>query len=281
MKILLTGGNGFLGRNLLNYLQSNKDKYQTLALRRDTTKEQILEFNPSFVFHFAGEIYNKEKMFDSNVDLTRFILQLALKFDNLKGIIILGSSSEYGVKTTAMKESDNLRPNSLYAGTKAASTMLSIGFANEYNLPISVIYPFSVYGYYDHIYKLIPTIYNKIIKEQEIEICTANHDWVFADDFTKLVIQVFEAFFNGDKPNADIINGGTGIQTSNKDVVHIFEKFLNHKAHIKEIPNTRKQDSPTWFADSSYAKKTYGWEATTSLEEGIQKYIKWRDKFLI
>jgi len=269
MKILITGGTGFLGTNLLKRLE--KDNHEICLFTRDWTESDILDFNPNFIFHFAGEIRDEEKMIGSNLGLTYRLLQIILKLKDFKGMITLGSSSEYGVKRKPMKESDLLNPNHLYGSTKAASTLLCLGFAREHNLPISIIRPFSVYGYYDHNYKFIPTIFSKMIQKEIINVCYGNHDWIFCDDFIDLVIRVFQNIKIG-----DVINAGTGIQTSNIALVRIFEKLLKQNAELIEVPGFKNFDSVYWVSNSNYAEKVYGWKAKTSLEEGITKYITWR-----
>lgn len=276
MNIVVTGGSGFLGKNLLDRLK--KQSFNIFSIDKKTPIEAISLFNPNFIFHFAGEIYDSDAMFSSNVALTYRLLECARESKDFKGMIGLGSSSEYGTKKAAMAESDSLRPNNLYGGTKAAATMISMGFAKQYGLPISTVYPFSIYGYYDHAYKFVPAVYEHMVKNELIGVCEGYHDWVFCEDFTDLIMNIFSKTLEGKVVPGDIINGGTGIETSNLDVIKTYEKILNKKAKTSEIPKMRSFDSEDWVCNPDYAKEFYGWEAKTSLEEGLRKYIDWRNE---
>lgn len=276
MNIVVTGGSGFLGKNLLDRL--NKESFNIFYVDKKTSITAISLFNPNFIFHFAGEIYDPIEMFNSNVALTYNLLECARDSKDFKGMISLGSSSEYGTKKAAMAESDPLRPNNFYGGTKAAATMISMGFAKQYGLPISTVYPFSIYGYHDHGYKFVPAVYQYMVRDEIIGVCEGYHDWVFCEDFIDLIMNIFSKTLEGKVVPGDIINGGTGIETSNIDVIKTYEKILNKEAKIREVPKMRSFDSENWVCNPDYAKEFYGWEAKTNLEEGLRKYIDWRNK---
>jgi len=148
--ILITGINGFIANNLLNKLKSNPDIEVYGTTKQDSSKiiEILNEKKPEYIYHTGAEIYNNDFMFESNIFLTYNILEYCRKAKNLKRLIIIGSSSEYGRKTKPMSEDDILEPQTIYEGTKAACTMLAKCYSHTYNIPIFIVRPFTVYGPY-------------------------------------------------------------------------------------------------------------------------------------
>lgn len=207
-------------------------------------------------------------MFTSNVEYTYNLLNASKK---VKLFIYIGSSSEYGRYNEPIQERFQLRPTNLYEATKGCGSLLCQAFASQYEIPVAILRPFSLYGKYEKACRLFPQIYAHYLNKTPITLYPyAMHDWTYIADFIESIIKVIENHIE-----FDIINIGTGIQSSNQYVVDTFEKILEYKFEIKEIDSIHKYDTNIWVCDTFHAQSMYGIECKISLEEGIKRYINW------
>jgi len=213
-------------------------------------------------------------MVDSNITLTVKLLE-ASKNVNYKMFINLGSSSEYGLKQHPMKESDICVPRNMYEATKYSSTILCQGFANKFNKNIVTIRPFSVYGKYEGSHRFIPTLANCFEHNIEPNISAGVHDFIYIDDFIDNLLHIM---YNYTNVQGDIVNFGTGIQTSNFEVFDIFRDIYGSNLTYKTVPTLRSFDSEHWVADTTYARNKYNFKIATNLYDGIKKYIQIQKK---
>lgn len=275
MNILLTGSSGFIGKNILNYFTKEihyENYFNIHCLSRGQSLTDFSSVQFDSIIHSAAEIYQDNLMFDSNIKLTYDLLEFAKNQKHLKSFINLGSSSEYGHKKNKMSENDLLQPRNIYESTKGAATLLCQGFAKKYNIPAITIRLFSVYGSHEPNHRLIPTIYQKFLKQECVEVSEGSHDFVYIDDIINLIIKLLNE--PKEKIAGDIINAGTGIQTSNFEVVQLFEKILGFKININKVSQLRSFDSLNWVCDPNYTYYKYSWRSETPLENGIKKYLE-------
>src|SRR5581483_4214938 len=222
MKILITGWSGFVGKNLLPKLKN----HELLLFKRNL--EEVKQFKPDVIYSLAEEIYDTNKMFEANVKL---INDLLFTLNNYKAFIHVGSSSEFGRKQNPIKETDYLNPTTWYEGTKAAGSLLCQSFAKQFNEPIIVVRPFSLYGPKDNEKKLIPTLIRKAKTDKKITLSHAMHDYVYIEDF----IDGIMSFSNGNFDYGDIVNFGSGIQYDNEEIARFIEKIMNIKFDIEFV----------------------------------------------
>jgi nucleoside-diphosphate-sugar epimerase len=265
MRILVTGSTGFIGKNLIKKIKNDE---VFLYFRGDDVYKSVENSKPDAIIHLAAEIYKDVEMFDSNIDLTYRFLKAAKDFC-VKSFVYVGSSSEYGAKKKAMKETDLLEPRTMYEGTKGACTLLCQAFSKAYGLPVTIMRPFSLYGKDEPQHRLIPTLIRKMKKNETVEISFGSHDFIYIDDFLYAIKQLVKNPTIG-----EIYNFGTGVQYSNIEVAEIIKKLLNSNSRIIEIDRLlRPYDSDCWVADSTKARKELGWIPKHSLIEGLRKII--------
>lgn len=277
MNILLTGSTGFIGKNIFNFFTKEihyENYFNLYCLSRGQSLTDFSNIQFDSIIHSAAEIYQDNLMFESNIKLTYDLLEFAKKQKHLKSFINLGSSSEYGYKKNKMSENDVLQPRNIYESTKGAATLLCQGYAKKYNIPAITIRLFSIYGPHEPNHRLIPTIYQKSLLQETISISDGMHDFLYIDDLIDLISLVI--YSGKDKITGDIINAGTGIQTSNIGVVNLFNKILKTEIKTANSDKLRDFDSNSWVCDTEYVKNKYNWNSKINLEQGITKYINYR-----
>lgn len=306
-KILVTGGTGFVGANLVRRLvkigyrptvlirkesnpwrlmdiTSKVDLLETDILNYERLKKDIEIVRPHYVYHLAvyGAYQGTQKDLHKTLEVNIFGTVNLLNAGYNSGIecfINTGSSSEYGLKKENMKENDMLCPVNYYGVTKAATTLLTSAYSVQNKLPVATLRLFSPYGYYEDKNRFAPTVIMAGIKNKEIELSNQDfvRDFVFIDD----VIDAYMYFLNGKKYYGEIFNIGSGKQTKLGDFVKIAEKVLGKKLKIKWSSHTSNQFEPKkWQADISKAKLKLNWEPKVSVRGGIQSTCQWfRDNY--
>jgi len=265
MRIAITGANGFIAKNLINRLGEHD---YLLIGKGQFNKDTLIDFSPHQVYHLGAEIYDINQMYESNVALT-YDLMMACVQTNVKAVVICGSSSEYGASTVPMKESKALFPRNMYEATKGAASLLAQGVANQYNLPVVIARPFSLYGLHEKPHRLMPTLLKAFQTGQKCTISEGVHDWIHIDDFIDGLMMIL--------PNANstapIYNIGTGVQHSNLDVFYAFCEAFGYEVEYEYIPaKTKPYDAFNWVADISRIA-ALGFEPKYNLKSGIKKYV--------
>jgi len=267
MKIFLTGMNGFIGKNLLEFYEGHEVyEYQRFM----DVGNKLDYFKPDLIIHCAAEIYKPELMWESNIILLNDILRYVKDHPSTK-LIHIGSSSEYGPTPKAASEMDRINPVDMYQATKGAGTLLCQGYARQYKLDIAVARAYSVYGKYEKPHRLFPRLWRAFQIDQPMKLFHGYHDFIYINDFVRGI----DTIINADTPLGDIINLGSGIQYSNQDVLSLFEKITGKTAPVEIVPSMAKEfESEVWLCDTTYAKEKYGFETTYTLEQGIRDFLE-------
>jgi len=301
MKIFITGATGFIGANLARRLiESDKEVH---ILTRPASKmwrlddildkihchngdlinpaglnKVIAKIKPDIVYHLAVYgAYSKqnepEKIIKTNI-LGTFNLIKSCRINKVKIIVNTGSSSEYGFKKNPMKETDFLEPNSYYAVSKAAQTMLCNYSSRLYNFPIITLRIFNIYGPWEEPGRLMPTLIVSCLENKDLNLVDPKvaRDFVYIDDLLDVYLKVAKHPELG----GEIINVGSGRQSTIKDVVKIIMARIKttSRANWGSMPK-RIWDSNNWQADIGKIKKMLNWSPKYTLESGLKKSIAW------
>lgn len=262
--VVISGIRGFIAKALKNRFEL--EHYRVIGTdRADSARIQDLLHlvQPELIIHAAAELFDTTRMFESNVVLTYNILEFCREQSPSCRIILVGSSSEYGRKETATKESDSLEPETIYEGTKAAAAMLARAYSYTYRFQAAIIRPYTIYGPGEKPQRFLQQL---LLLPNKIRLCpTPAHDFVYIDDFVEAVFAVLKR----QAKLFDVVNVGSGIQTTNLEVVKAFEKVFGHKYEIEEILPLKPNDAMVWVCDPCYLLNEYGFKVSTSLEEGI------------
>jgi len=300
-KVLVTGGGGFLGANLvrelINYqakvnlfLRSstkpwrlsdviNKVKvYQVDLNKKKKVEQAVRKIKPQIIFHLAAYgCYpfqtDINQIIKTNIQGTVNLLE-ALNHLNYQSFVNTGTSSEYGYKNKPVKETDLLEPTSFYAVSKATATHFCQVFSKEFNKPIVTLRPFSIYGDWEEPSRFIPTIITSCLKNKTIKLVPGKQvrDFLYVKDLTRAFLLV------GLKNNlgGEIINIGSGKQYLIKETAEKIIQLIGNKVKVKiGAYKPRKWDTDFWVADIKKAKKLLNWKPKYNLKQGLKKSIEW------
>lgn len=308
--ILITGGAGFIGANLVRRLctnQKNLEQQLHLLVEKDTNlwrlhdisselniheidltdvkgvRKLVHTIKPTIIYHLAsygGMCTQLEADLIYNVNFTGTVnLLRACKEVGFDCFINTGSSSEYGMQNVAMSENLVLAPVSDYGVAKAAATQFCLKEALVHQLPIYTIRPFSVYGDYEMPTRLIPTVLVNAILQQPIHLSSPHfvRDYIYVQDMIDLFIAVAEQ-----QPTAaHIFNGGTGVQSTIGDVISTVQSFFSEKLSVIWGTHTPRPWEPkAWKADITQSRNIFNWKPQYSLHDGIKASLAWFEKNL-
>lgn len=306
MKIFLTGGNGMVGKNILNYSEAKNFTFfhpssKELNLQDYNAVDEFIKINkPDFVIHAAGlvggiqaNMANPVNFLMVNLDIGRNII-LAAKNNNVKHFMNLASSCMYprNAENPLAEElilQGELEPtNEGYAIAKIVSTRLCEYITKEDNSFIyKTIIPCNLYGKYDKFSPehshMVPAVINKIQdavqnNKSEIDIWgdgLSRREFMYAEDLANFV---FYAIANFDKMPQNL-NVGLGYDYTINEYYSVIAKVLGYNGtfvHDLTKPVGMRQK----LIDDTKLKQ-FGWKHSTSLEEGIEKTVDYFKKYVL
>jgi nucleoside-diphosphate-sugar epimerase len=270
LKILITGSTGFIGKNLVEYYNSPENTIIEYIKWEDVFVWLNLH-KPDLILHCAAEIYDESSMFVSNVQLTQNILMWVKKNPETK-MIYIGSSAEYGIMYESSKETHPINPYNVYQATKGAATLLCQGYAREYNLNLKIARVYSAFGNHEKPRRLFPTLYRAFFKNESFHLYEGYHDFIYIKDF----IRGIDMLIKSPKNPGEIVNFGSGIQSSNLEVLNTWKNICDTEPpiiyHNEITPN--KYESSCWVCNTEYAQSSLGFKTEFTLTEGIKDFIK-------
>src|SRR5216110_490869 len=309
MRILVTGGAGFIGSHLVEHLLEAGHAVVILDDFNDFYDPQIKQANiagfaKDVTIHHVDlrdsasvrNVFHREKFetiahlaaragvrpsiqqpqlyYDTNVSGTLHLLEAA-RMTGVERFIFASSSSVYGVsKTVPFSEDQHLTQTlSPYAATKIAGEFLCSTFSHLYQMRVIALRYFTVYGPRQRPDLAIHQFTRRIYAGQPIDQFgdgSTRRDYTYIDD----VIEGTMAALKYDGPLFEIFNLGESETTQLKDLIAAIENALGKKAKINRLPE-QPGDMPLTCADISKARKLLGYSPTTRLNEGLPKFVEW------
>jgi len=309
MKVLVTGGAGFIGSQLVEKLLGEghnvaivddfNDFYDPKIKRanisavakeiavhdvdlRDGEKVADLFRKEKFdaVFHLAARagvrpsIQQPQLYYDTNVAGTLRLLEGA-RTSGAARFIFASSSSVYGAaKQVPFSEEEHLTQTlSPYAATKIAGEFLCSTYSHLYKMRIVALRYFTVYGARQRPDLAIHQFSRKIHAGEPIDQFgdgTTRRDYTYIDD----IIQGTMAALKYEGPMFDVFNLGESETIQLRDLIAAIEKTLAKKAKINRLPE-QPGDMPLTCADISKARKLLGYNPKTKFEDGLPKFVDW------
>lgn len=208
-----------------------------------------------------------------NIEGTINLLELSCKHE-VEKFIFASSSSVYGNnKKVPFSEDDSVdHPISPYAATKKAGELIAHTFSSLYDLPVSCLRFFTVYGPRQRPDMAIHKFTRLIDKERKIPVFgdgTSRRDYTYIDDIIKGILLSIEKC-----KGFNIFNLGESQTIELDSLIKLIERGLNKSAQIKRLPE-QPGDMKETFADITKAKKELGYRPIISIKDGINEFINW------
>jgi len=300
--ILVTGATGFVGANLVRHFlkkganvsilkrqQSNSWRIKNIINQISVYNADLLDYErvnravkrirPDAILHtatYGGHINQSSspRIIKTNFDGTVNLLDSC--FRRGFGIFVnTGSSSEYGIKDSPMRESDLLQPVTLYGASKAAASIYCQYLAKKHNLPIVTLRLFSPYGYFDDGNRAISYIILSCLNNKTVKISSPDsvRDFVFIDDVMDSYGKALERSSN---MSGDIFNIGSGKQCSIKKLAGKITRAVDNNIVVKyQKESSNRMEPKSWVADISKSDIGLKWAPVFNINEGLRKTIDW------
>ena len=295
MRVLVTGGGGFLGSHLVERLEQDGHEV-AVARRADTdltsmaeTARLFEEVAPELVFHLAAEVggiganrANPGRYWYANLMMGAHVLEQARLHETGK-LVVTGTVCAYPKFTPVPFREEDLwsgfpeETNAPYGVAKKAVLVGAQGYREQYGLDTIFLLPTNLYGPRDNFdlqtSHVIPALIRKMI-ESPAEIVlwgdgTPTREYLYVDDCVEALLLAAERY-----EGAEPVNLGTGIETSIRETAEIVADAVGFTGEIRwdtSMPNGQPRRS----LDPSRAAERFGFRASTPLREGIGRTVGW------
>jgi nucleoside-diphosphate-sugar epimerase/glycosyltransferase involved in cell wall biosynthesis len=298
--ILILGASGFVGANLFHSLLrvrpdvvgtasrmpawrlegADPKNVRIVDLLVDSNVEGLLkDVKPKVIFNcvaygaYSFEV-DAQLIYQTNFNFVSRLLE-RLAGRGLACYVHAGSSSEYGDKASAPKETDLTAPNSEYAVSKVAAANLLYFLGKRKKFPCCNLRLYSVYGPLEDSARLIPNVVKRGVEGAYPEFVDPNvsRDFVYVDDVTDAF--VLAALNLTEQDYGESFNVGTGVKTTIGDVAETARRMFSLSAPPHFSMPQRHWDVSDWYADPAQAKLRLGWRPRVDFAEGMRRTLAW------
>ncbi|MCX8205490.1 MAG: dTDP-glucose 4,6-dehydratase [Candidatus Nezhaarchaeota archaeon] len=305
MKLLVTGGYGFIGSNFIRYmLERNKDveiinvdklsygsnvenlrgideerhrfvkgDIADVKLMRRLVEEVDAVVNFAAETHVDRSISNPYPFFKSNVEGVLSILE-SIKGRRDVRMIQISTDEVYGeILSGSFKESDRLNPSSPYSATKAAADMLCLAYHRTFNLDVIIARPTNNFGPYQFPEKLIPKTIIRAKMGLKAPIYGSGRnirDWAYVLDTCEAICLLLT---NG--RSGEVYNISAGNELENVDVVRRVLEIMGRDESLIEFVEDRPGHDVRYSVDSTKIREEVGWRPRHSFDECLRRTVEW------
>jgi nucleoside-diphosphate-sugar epimerase len=306
MRVLVTGGSGFIGSYLipkldeLGYDVYSLERYVTgryvLGARTATVfgdlrdsfavRKLVREVQPDIVIHLASispvaySYDHPQEVFEVNALGTINLAEACLReVSHFRHFLFAGTSEEYGNQTELpVREDAELRPNSPYAVSKVAADKYLHYMRDAYDFPMTVLRPFNTYGRKDNVHFVVERTITQMLQGKTVKLGdpTPVRDFMYVDDH----LDAYLACLDNERAKGQVFNFCTGRGISIKELAELIAKLVGFEGEISwsTVP-ARPLDIKKLVGNYEKAKRMLGWEPKYKLEDGLRKTIDfWRNK---
>ena len=312
-KIIVTGGLGFIGSNLVDllikknyfvinidkvsyssnyynlreYKNSKKYKFIKCDIKDKKLKKIMLAYKPIAIFNLAAETHvdrsidGPESFIQSNIVGVFNLLECFKEFSkkNKSKLIHISTDEVYGdVLSGRTSENYPYKPSSPYAASKAASDHLVSSYVRTYKIPAIVTNCSNNYGPKQHPEKLIPKLIYNILKNKPLPIYgkgTNSREWIYVKDHCEALFKVFKKGKVGEFYNIGSNKNLNNLQVT-KELLYISSKIIKLGDNVKiSFVKDRPGHDIRYALNSDKIKQQLGWYPKTNFRHGIKLTFEW------
>jgi len=312
MKILVTGGAGFIGSSFIRYALetrkgieivnfdlltyagnlgnlaevANDSRYQFVRgdIAENSNVEKVFrKHRPDVVVNFAAEthvdrsIENSAPFVRANVEGTRCLLDQA-RAHKVSKFIQISTDEVYGSlgSTGSFREDSPLDPSSPYSASKAAADLMALSYFRTYRLACVVTRCSNNYGPYQFPEKLIPVLITNAMEDRPLPIYGDGlnvREWIFADEHSRAVLTALDRGVPG-----EVYNIGSGYEKTNIDVVREVLRLLGKPESLIHYVKDRPGHDRRYAIDCSKIRNEWNWQPRIDFSTGLASTIDWYRK---
>ncbi|MDD1687139.1 dTDP-glucose 4,6-dehydratase [Methanoregula sp.] len=307
MKLLVTGGAGFIGSNFIRHmLDAHPDleiiNYDVLTYAGNPDNLKGIDKQPGYTFikgdicdqalvdatlkkipvdaivHFAAESHVDRSITDpsafvkTNVLGTHTLLEAARKHSVPKFIHISTDETYGSIMKGSFKETDILSPSSPYSASKAGSDLLALSYYTTFHLPVIVTRCTNNFGPYQFPEKLIPLFITNLVKGKKVPVYGTGkniRDWIHVNDHCRAV-----EFLLGHGVPGEVYNIGGGHEKTNLEITNKILELLGKDESMMEYVTDRPGHDFRYSLDCSKLRKM-GWKPRYSFEDALLETVTW------
>ncbi|MCH4569109.1 dTDP-glucose 4,6-dehydratase [Bacillus sp. ES1-5] len=309
MKVLVTGGAGFIGSNFVRYMVKKYPEYNIVNLdaltyagnlenlkdievlsnykfvKGDIADRQFInqlfkEENFDYVLNFAAEshvdrsITNPDIFIQTNIQGTQVLLDAA-KNAEVKKYLQVSTDEVYGTlgETGYFTEETPLASNSPYSSSKAGADLLVRAYHETFGLPVNITRCSNNYGPFHFPEKLIPLMIINALNDKQLPVYGDGlnvRDWLHVEDHCQAIDLVLHKGENG-----EVYNVGGNNERTNIEIVKTILKALNKSESLIKYVTDRPGHDRRYAIDATKLREELGWSPKYNFDTGIEQTIKW------
>lgn len=308
-RVLVTGGLGFVGTNIIHYLHA-ATTYRIGVFDRPNPAK-ILEEHPvmrlgnrvtfhpgdvldtssidqavkgaDYVIHLAALTHAREslvypiRVFETNVMGTANFLESSRKY-GIKRFIQFSSSEVYGnqIRGRPMDESHPMSPVTPYAASKVAGDRLAYAYWVSFRLPVVIVRPFNIYGPYQTPDKMIPLFINRLVRDIPITLYNggrSRRDFIHVSDVSYLVHKLLTAPEN--EVCGEVFNIGTGKATTVRGVLKRLVSLLHKHPSLVVSKEDAVTETMNNVGVSNKIRHLFSWKPSLFVSRGLEQTLAW------